>query len=96
MAIQGIIRGFANPADLAKNLVLVGRGAHYVLLVDGNPQEPVHLDLESAFTAFDTKAIGVCAPNWLEVAQLESINVNGQSKVVSTTFTTFAQCQPAG
>lgn len=96
MAIQGIIRGFANPGDLAKNLVLVGRGAHYVLLVDGNPQAPAHLDLESAFTAFDAKAVDVCAPNWLEVGQLEGTNVDGQSKVVSTTFTTFEQCRPAG
>lgn len=94
MAIQGIIRGFANPGDLAKNVVLVGRGAQYVLLVDGNPQEPAHLDLEAACRAFDTKAVDNCAPNWLEVAELESTNVNGQSKVVGTRSTTFAQCQP--
>jgi hypothetical protein len=89
MAIQGIIQGFANPADLSKNVVLVGRGPEYVLLVDGKPTASLP-DLPDASPAFHAKARELCQPDWRQVQEVHSNNVNANSEVVKVGGLCFA------
>jgi len=89
MAIQGIIQGFANPADMRKNVVLVGRGPEYILLVDGAPTA-THRDLPEASPAFHAKARELCQPDWLQVQEVRSNNVNSTSEVVRVGSLRFA------
>lgn len=80
MAIQGIIQGFANPDDMQKNVVMVGRGPDYVLLVDGEPVGK-NTDLSEAYSAFHLKKSEHCLPNWRQVQGLETSNVGTKSIV---------------
>lgn len=89
MAIQGIIRGFAQPANMSQNVILVGRGVHYVLLVDGRQHGDAHLELDEACKAFDTEASGRCNSEWAEVLELVSSSVGDCSTVTRTGRTTY-------
>lgn len=89
MAIQGIIQGFANPDDMGKNVMLVGRGPEYVLFVDGLPVAS-HRDLPDASPAFHAKARELCQPSWRQVQEVHSNNVNASSKVVKVGGLSFS------
>lgn len=93
MAIQGIMQGFANPDDLSKNVVLVGRGPEYLLLVDGAPVAS-HRDLDNASPAFCTKALELCKADWRQVKGLRHHNANSTSEVLEVGDLTFAQMRP--
>lgn len=84
MTIQGIIRGFANPDNLSQNVVLVGRGPAYVLLVDGKPEGKPSDDLAAGFAHFAEAAARHSQPHWQEVAGLTGNNVNDVSTVTET------------
>lgn len=75
MAIQGIIKGFANPSNLAENLILIGRNAEYVLIMDGLPiqMEP---DLEVAQNCFDAEAAKQSIPDsWKNIVGVSTSNL---------------------
>lgn len=94
MAIQGIIRGFANPANLAQNVVLVGRGAHYILLVDGRMRGEAHQHLDEASKAFDDEAQAYCTSDWVEVLVLASSNVGDCATVTQTGSMSYQPTEP--
>jgi hypothetical protein len=96
MAIQGILCGFADPANLAANLILVGRGANYVLLVNGKPVQATD-DIAQARHAFRVASAKHCAPHWLSVSNMTTDGVNGHSTVIATETVnaTFAERYPA-
>jgi hypothetical protein len=83
MAIQGILCGFADPANLAANVILTGRGDNYVLIVDGKPTE-AHAEIAPARTAFRKTADAHCGAHWLSVSEIRTDGVNGHSTVVET------------
>lgn len=83
MAIQGILCGFADPANLAANVILTGRGAQYVLIVDGKPTQAQE-DLVKARQEFRKTADIHCAPHWMSVSEIRTDGVNGHSTVVET------------
>lgn len=83
MAIQGILCGFADPANLAANVILTGRGAQYVLIVDGKPTEAQE-DIGLARNAFRKTADAHCGAHWLSVSEIRTDGVNGHSTVVET------------
>lgn len=92
MAIQGIIKGFADPSDLGRNLILVGRGSGYVLLVDGQVRGDACEDLGAALEMFKQQAV-ICRPWWVEVLGLETPGI-GPSKVSETGRRTVADVMP--
>lgn len=74
MTIQGIMQGFSDPDKTDKNIVLVGRGETYDLIINGLVQERIE-DLEAAFTLFKEKAKASAGLNWKKVTGLSSPNV---------------------
>lgn len=88
MAIQGIISGFADPNDLGRNVILVGRGPVYVLLVDGFVCGEPHDDLDLAQERFRAQA-NACQPWWVEVRGLSTAAV-GASQVTEVGCRTAA------
>lgn len=82
MAIQGIIRGFANPENHNQNVILVGRGDVYVLIVDGKPSPTTHADIDSGINAL-AGAMGSDRDDWQCVSGLRTDAVNGNSAVTS-------------
>ncbi len=81
MAIQGIIQGFANPANTAKNVIMVGRGDSYIVLVDGVPDQTCH-GLHEAAPRFWEKAKALCGAHWLQVVEIRAHSVGLLSVVV--------------
>jgi len=84
MAIQGLIRGFANPDNFSQNVVLLGRGPAYVLLVNGKPEGEPSDDLAAGFAHFAEAAARHSPAHWQEVAGLTGNNVNDVSTVTET------------
>ncbi len=81
MAIQGILKGYACPAEPERNLVLVGRGPGYLLVVNGQVASDMAGDLNAAFLAFDEKAATHCASDWQAVTGLSVDGLTGRSVV---------------
>ena len=81
MAIQGIVKGYASPSDLGLNLILVGRGASYVLIADGRVAKSIDEDLDSALRAFDERSRVHCHDDWQAVSQITTDGVTGRSVV---------------
>ncbi len=81
MAIQGILKGYACPAEPEMNLVLVGRGSGYVLVVNGQVGGDMVEDLDAAFLAFEEKAATHCASDWQAVTGLAVDGLTGRSVV---------------
>lgn len=96
MALQGILCGFADPANLAANVILVGRGDNYVLLVDGKPAR-LDEDIAIARKAFRETADTHCRPHWLSVSELCTDSVTGAATVRATEqlTATYAERYPA-
>ena len=51
MAIQGIINGFADPQDTNKHVILIGRGAGYSLVVNGQQSGEQESTIETGLSA---------------------------------------------
>lgn len=51
MAIQGIITGFADPQDTTKNVILIGRGEGYSLVVNGQQSGEQESTLDAGLSA---------------------------------------------
>jgi hypothetical protein len=90
MAIQGVIKGFADPAEGHEaNLLLIGQGASYHVLCAGVLVHSTE-DLEEAFGLFDDRAEPLCQQHWLEVREVALPSVGGVS-VLSVGNRTYAQ-----
>lgn len=75
MAIQGIIKGFANPSNMTENLILIGRNAEYVLIMDGLPIQ-TESDLEVAQNCFDAEATKQSIPDsWKNIVDVSTNNL---------------------
>lgn len=83
MAIQGILCGFADPANLAANVILTGRGSQYILVVDGKPVDAQE-DIALARQAFRKAADAHCGAHWLSVSGTSTAGVNGHTTVTET------------
>lgn len=94
MTIQGIIKGFANPIDHTKNLVLVGRGPRYIIIHDGDSRPADQTDFTEVLAAFNLKAASVCGDDWRDVTELSSNNVNGISTVEAVGSGLYGQYVP--
>lgn len=82
MAIQGIIAGFANPDARQENLLLIGRGGFYALIVDGTAEKTAE-DLSSAQAIFDSTAKHQKIPShWLNVTAVSTSNTSNPVTVV--------------
>ena len=84
MAIQGIIVGFANPENLDQSLVIVGRGSHYLLLLNGRLEGEPIVDLGDALETFKVEAVKHCLGHWLRATEVLSSNALNVSKVSKT------------
>lgn len=95
MALQGILCGFADPENLAANVILAGRGDKYILVVDGKPAE-AHEGIAAARQAFRRLADGHIQPHWRSVSGTRT-DVNGYTTVTMTEKgnATFAERYPA-
>lgn len=79
MTIQGIIGGFADPNDPGRNVILVGRGPSYALLIDGRVSGEPQEELGVAMEMFKALA-KACQPWWVEVRGLSTAAM-GPAKV---------------
>lgn len=84
MAIQGIIQGFANPDNLAENVMWLGKGSQYILYLNSNPVkvEEESLQFEQADRAWKQLSSEHAKPFWCGISEIHSNNVNA---IVSVT-----------
>ncbi|MDO8417727.1 MAG: hypothetical protein Q7S87_16125 [Agitococcus sp.] len=83
MAIIGIIDGFASRDDLTKNVIMVGRGDRYVLLVDGMPfafngPHCSSASFDETLTALKLKMAERDSARWLSVRAIVGNNINAR------------------
>lgn len=67
MAIQGIIFGFVNPSKPECNMLLLGRGEAYELVIDGERVDVLAGELDPAIRYFKQRALIHCASDWVDV-----------------------------
>lgn len=70
MAIQGIIKGFANPADTSQHVLLLGRGGGYSLVENGRYAGAPQADLAIAQRAFAARARKQVRADWRQVTEI--------------------------
>lgn len=80
MAIQGIVSGFADPDNMGSNVILIGRGAGYTVIVDGEQRGEQEPTLEAGFSAL-AKACEGKAPSWREVRGTSTDGLTGRVRV---------------
>lgn len=90
MAIQGVIKGFADPADAnAANLLLLGQGSSYHVLASGVVVHSTE-DFDEALGLFDERSAPLCQDHWLDVREVAIASVGGV-KVLAVGQRTYAQ-----
>ena len=83
MAIQGIITGFADPADHSRNLILIGRGDGYVIIKNGISTDPATRTKIGAMTnRFSDLARRYVGVDWLAVRGAATDNL-GHTRVTA-------------
>ena len=66
MAIQGIIKGFANPNNLQEHVLLVARDLNYTLIEDGRAKGASE-DLDEGLCQINQAAKARCTPDWKQI-----------------------------
>ena len=94
MTIQGIVCGYADPKKVEINVLIVGRGDNYVLLLNGKPEVTFYSELDAAFQAFERIARVNCSPHWRTVLEVRSNNVSNLSEVVALGSSRFDERSP--
>ena len=81
MAIQGIINGFGNPENKNQNVILIGRGNGYTIVVDGLQRGEQESTLDAGLAAF-AKACEDKPATWREVRETTT---SGETGVLTVT-----------
>lgn len=89
MPIQGIVSGFASQSDLTKHVILLGRGDHYDLVIDGAVAKPMEVSLDAAMADFATASVGT-PDGWLDVRETRTCGATGLLRVTSVGRMRFA------
>lgn len=89
MAIQGIIKGFCDPIEKTKNVILVGRGSNYVMVENCKTLKIIGDDIADADSYFQQISKKVASGNWVAVRGV-STDAMGNSIVVGAGSSTFA------